>query len=477
MPREFVLIRLYRLGDIIMSTALARAWKQEAPTHVTWIVSEDCAALLQGQPYIDRLIVVPLEFITKYRRRAIDVKEAGTPLPVAAAKAEFAELFAEFPQRADRVVNLQFNTAAALIAGAIETDDRRGPYAGSQGEQRVPDLWSQYYGVAGADARFSTMNWVDAFINIGGAARTDIRTEFAVQPDPAFAQQFQQALGGKAYFTFQVGSFEDQKRWHEKNYSELAVRLVQQSGMAIVLVGGKSERILNLHVQRAVERIGGSVVNLAGETNFHQLAQALQGAAVLIGNDTFTQHLAGAIGAPIATIFQGNPCPWQTLAYREGAVAIAEEDGSPPEVERVIGVLTGQRADALIMQKRGSYMFPVPMTLQAQSPAWNTRWIVGSGHLRALDPSMNEVGREAQVGFPKQWLAELYRAAETLDKGGNINLAELEAKLTVPDHPLWVLTAMFMMFARFSDDAKDPRKTAEFCRWLYGGLQRAGRPE
>ena len=46
MAREFVLVRMYRLGDLLMASALVRAWKAEEPTHVTWIVADECAQLL-----------------------------------------------------------------------------------------------------------------------------------------------------------------------------------------------------------------------------------------------------------------------------------------------------------------------------------------------------------------------------------------------------------------------------------------------
>ena len=71
MDREFVLVRLYRLGDLAMASALVRAWKAEEPTQVTWIVAEDCAAFLHGQPYVNRLIVIPLDYIAEYKQRTV----------------------------------------------------------------------------------------------------------------------------------------------------------------------------------------------------------------------------------------------------------------------------------------------------------------------------------------------------------------------------------------------------------------------
>ena len=479
MNREFVLIRLYRLGDLLMATALARAWKAEEPTHLTWIVGEECAGLLRGQPFIDRLIVVPGRFIERFlHRTSFGEGDGEERFPVEAARAEFPQVFAALPERADRVVNLQFNTAAAILAGAIRTEERAGPYAGEDGRKCVDDPWSQYYLATGADIRFSIVHWVDAFLHIGGARREDPATMFLLRPDPVFGAAFERARNGVPYFVVQVGSYEDQKRWDEMRYAAAAAEIAKATGRFVVLVGGRAERVLCLRVERALEEAGVPCLTLAGRTDFHQLGQVLVGADVVLGNDTFTQHFAAALDVGAVTVFQGDPSPWLTLAYRRGNRAVAEDDGSPPSVERVVGAALGTRHDFLHARRLHGYQFPMPVDPKSATEGWRRRWIVGCGHLRALDPTFPE-GKAIRAGYPQWWVDRIEAAIDALERGEPLDPASVDRALldAEPHHPLKTLLVMLMVKNRYAAASGDPSYHLGNYRWALEALARAGQVE
>lgn len=465
---------MYRLGDLMMATALVRAWKAQEPTDVTWIVSEECAQVLYGQPYVNRLIVIPMDFIARYKERTVWREDAEMlSFPVAEAKEEFPALFAALPERADRVVNLQFNAAAAMLAGAIDTSDRAGPYANADGERRVADRWSQYYLASGTDVRYGITHWVDAFINIGRAPREDIRTEFFLRPDRDFVSSACGELGGAPYFVVQAGAFEEQKRWPEDRFAEAAIAISRATGAGIALTGGRADKIISLRVQRSLAQAGAPVVNLVGGTDFHQLGTVIQGSEGVLSNDTFTQHFASALGVPNVTVFQGTPSPWMTLGYREGNRAVCEDDASSPSVEKVVGALLGTRMDYLEARRMGGYQFPIPAGPEAQTVGWHERWVVGAGHLRALDAEVT-VGRDVTPVFEQRMLDVIRDARASLLAGGDVDMRQVEVSLTEPNHPLMALFIMFFLENRFSSGSESRTREIANLEWLEGALLRAG---
>lgn len=479
MTRHFVLIRLYRYGDLLMSSAVARAWKREAPTFVTWVVSEECAAFLRGQPYVDQLIVIPVNYVQEFKEFTIwaDLDKREERFGIRQAKEVYSRVFDALPKSADRVVNLTFNAASSMLAGEIESPERLGPYSGKRGEKRIDDLWSQYYLTAGIDLRYPALHWVDAFINIAKAPRDDIRMEWQTEPDDAFADALRERIGDAPYFVVQLGASEEEKKWSEERFAEASARIAEAAGMTAVFVGSKNERIPCLRSVRALQGMGVRAISLAGETDFRQLATTLTGSEGLISNDTFAQHFSAVLDVPSLTVYQGNVSPWLTIGYRAGNRAVVEDDTSPPSVERVVDVFLNRSDDCLVTTRVGTYQFPLPVSPSGQSPSWQHRWIVGLGHLRAVDPSFTG-GTDVRVGFPREWLDALEDAERRVESGTIVDSLFVERQIiTQVRHPFMALLMMLSVQNRFSVAFGNQKLQARNYRWLADALRRAGIPE
>jgi len=94
------------------------------------------------------------------------------------------------------------------------------------------------------------------------------------------------------------------KRWPAERFAGLAGRLVEQ-GLNVAVVGGPAERDL---AKSIVETVPG-VVDLAGRTDFAQLASLGARAALAVGNDTGPTHLIAATGAPTLALFSHDSNP------------------------------------------------------------------------------------------------------------------------------------------------------------------------
>uniref|UniRef100_A0A7C2WID8 lipopolysaccharide heptosyltransferase II n=1 Tax=Thermorudis sp. TaxID=1969470 RepID=A0A7C2WID8_9BACT len=99
------------------------------------------------------------------------------------------------------------------------------------------------------------------------------------------------------------------KRWPPERYAELIDRLVVDHGVAVVLVGGSSDREAVEAVKQAARS---SVYDLCEQLSLPELAALCAEAQLFVGNDSGVSHLAAAVGTPTVTIFG----PTSPLQYR-----------------------------------------------------------------------------------------------------------------------------------------------------------------
>ncbi len=91
------------------------------------------------------------------------------------------------------------------------------------------------------------------------------------------------------------------KRWHAEGWRALIVWLRAQ-GLPVVLTGGPGEEERE-YVQSVLAGAGTRVIDLSGRLGFGQVADLLRRAAVYIGPDTSTTHLAAACATPAVALF------------------------------------------------------------------------------------------------------------------------------------------------------------------------------
>jgi ADP-heptose:LPS heptosyltransferase len=90
-------------------------------------------------------------------------------------------------------------------------------------------------------------------------------------------------------------------------------------GLAVAVTGTAGERAVTAAVLRAMRA---PAADLTGVTGLGGLAVLLRDAAVLVGNDTGSAHLAAAVGGRAVTVFlAGDPVRWAYRGPRARAVA------------------------------------------------------------------------------------------------------------------------------------------------------------
>lgn len=95
-----------------------------------------------------------------------------------------------------------------------------------------------------------------------------------------------------------------EKRWPASSFAALANRLRAQ-GIASVAVGTRSDQPTLSELTAAAPH----VLNLAGRTDFGQLAALARRALAVVGNDTGPVHLMAAVGAPTVVLYSAASDP------------------------------------------------------------------------------------------------------------------------------------------------------------------------
>ncbi|GHF75715.1 ADP-heptose:LPS heptosyltransferase [Amycolatopsis bartoniae] len=103
-------------------------------------------------------------------------------------------------------------------------------------------------------------------------------------------------VGEPGYVVVHPAASVPARQWPSAHNAE-AVRLLAESGYRVVVTGGPGEAELTAEVA------GDRAVNLAGRTNFAELAAVLAGARVLVAPNTGPAHLAAAVGTPVVSLF------------------------------------------------------------------------------------------------------------------------------------------------------------------------------
>ena len=96
-----------------------------------------------------------------------------------------------------------------------------------------------------------------------------------------------EGIDGKKVVTIAPGSKWFTKKWPVEYFNILIEKLGEREDIAMVLIGGKDELLLNLHESK-------NTINLIGETNLLEVAEITRRSKVVLTNDSSPIHIASA---------------------------------------------------------------------------------------------------------------------------------------------------------------------------------------
>jgi heptosyltransferase-1 len=294
-------VNLNYLGDALFTTpalALLRARFPDARLDV--LAGERAAAILQGNPHIDAILVRP--------------PHGGVGRAAALARALREG-------RYDAVFLFQTTLSNAALAWSARVPVR----VGFAQEGAAPFLTHV------VPVRSPGEHVVDAYVRVAGAwdgAGTGRTLPAAAPPstlsvavsaeDRAFAERFFEGHEMvPPVVGLVVGATRPQKRWPEEYFARLADKLWNVAGVSSVLLGGPEE---GESAQRILQMAGSPLVSAVGQTSPKQLAALLAHLGVVVSGDSGPLHIATAMDTPVVALFGStDPAetgPWAPAALR-----------------------------------------------------------------------------------------------------------------------------------------------------------------
>jgi heptosyltransferase I len=288
-PQRILIIKPSAIGDVVHTLPILNLLRKKfADSHITWLVTPQCAGLLEEHPLLDEVLL--------FERRRFG---AGWRDPKAVAGIlHFArELRA---RNFDLVLDLQglfrsgwmaWQTGAPIRVGFANARE----FAWAFYTHRVPIETTEQHAIE----RYLTL------IESVGCARGPV--EFRFNTDEKVRGTVNAMLRGLERFAVLLpGTNWTTKRWPIEKFAAAAESIRGQFNLRIVTAGGPDDVALSKQIPADLD--------LTGKTTLRELVALLERASLVIANDSGPMHIAAALGRPLVAPF-GPTNPIRTGPY------------------------------------------------------------------------------------------------------------------------------------------------------------------
>jgi heptosyltransferase-2 len=298
--KRILVVRTDRIGDVVLSTPVIKALRDVYPhAYVAMMVSPHAKEVVEGNPYLDEVIVYDKEAKHKSWRRSLEFSRR-------LKKKKFDLALVLHPTN-----RVHWVTFLAGIKRRIGYNRKCGflltdkiPHTKQFGEKHELeynlDLLSQL-GIIPEEKRIfvpqkkESAEWVDNFLRAKGI--TDNDALLAINP----------------------GASCPSKIWPAERFAQAADRLADKYGFKIVVVAGPKELPL---AEAVLANLRHQALNLGAKLSLSQLIALLAKCRLFISNDSGPVHLGSAVGVPVIAIFgrkqQGlSPQRWGPLGQKD----------------------------------------------------------------------------------------------------------------------------------------------------------------
>jgi lipopolysaccharide heptosyltransferase I len=280
-PRNILLIRPSALGDVARSVPALVSVRGAFPdARIDWLVEQGFEDVIAAHPALSSTVSFPKRAIKAAMRRL-------NPGPLLAFRKQLKAA------RYDMVFDLQGLARSATMAYATGAPCRIGL-------AQARELgWLAYTLRVKADI---DMHAVDRMLAVvAGAGITPVADMRLYTPPGAMKWLADQPWSGDSFVLLAPTSRWPAKQWPAERFAQLAAAL-RSAGLAVVVVGGKSERsqcgpLLELAAGDA------GVIDLIGATSVGQLMAVIGASRVVVANDSAALHIAVGLDRPTVALY------------------------------------------------------------------------------------------------------------------------------------------------------------------------------
>jgi heptosyltransferase-1 len=316
---NILFVKLSALGDVVQAIPAFESLRNYySSAHITWLVEEEAADLLQFYPGLDEVMVC--------RRRSWLI-ELRNPLLWPKVSFDILRFCGRLRQRYyDLIIDLQGLLKSGIWVGLTRGRRKIGFDRTREGSWRFLNERLPPYD----PDQHALERYLDVTRYLG--AKVDsvrIHDPWTAAEEHLLRRRLSQIKpkSGPPLVACHPVSRWPTKLWPETNFTRLAAELVTRLQATVVFTGSTRDRDT---IERIVKGAGvDGLHNWAGTTNLRELAYVCKSATVVVSTDSGPMHLAAALGTPVVALF-GPTAPWRTGPYGEiHRVMRVDRDCSP----------------------------------------------------------------------------------------------------------------------------------------------------
>ena len=306
-PRVCIVL-LSAVGDVVHALPVANAIKRARPrARITWLLQDAGAALLQGHPAIDEILL--------FRRKA------GLP--------GFVQMALQLRERPfDVVLDLQCYFKATVLTALCRAPAKIGldPARAREFDWLVNNRHLPKRPINHVQEHFLE------FLDYLQIPREPVEWNLGPRPsERPWQEEFFRAIP-RPRVALVAGTSNPKKDWLPERWVELNDRLHAEFGLATILVGAKSPREIALGQKMAAE-CRHPPVNALG-SGLRRLVALLDGCDLVISPDTGPLHLAGALSRPVIGLY-GYNSPTRVGPWRQDPRLLVDAFHHPGETPQM----------------------------------------------------------------------------------------------------------------------------------------------
>jgi lipopolysaccharide heptosyltransferase II len=294
--KKILLIRLRRIGDVILTTPAISSLRQGIPTaSISYIVEKPYRELVEGNPNLDKVIVLEkkqslrdfLKLIRLIRKEKYDV-----------------------------VLDFHGGPRASLITLLSKAKLKVG--------YRVKYKNFIYNIKLPRSPKEGHFHSVENHINLVKALGVDVKSlpplylPKAQKTEIEKVEKFieENSLGGSKIIAIHIGAGNAFRNWGVDNLVQLTNLLARRPDVKIVLVGTSEDQKAE---EEILKKSAASLLSLVGRLNLREVKEFISHSSLFVGPDSGPMHIAASTTTPIVALFGPNlpafNAPWQAKAF------------------------------------------------------------------------------------------------------------------------------------------------------------------
>jgi ADP-heptose:LPS heptosyltransferase len=261
---KILLIRFSSIGDIVLTTPVARCLKNQLGVEVHYLTKKAFSGLIEPNPYVDK--------VYSYAK---DIREVIPALQL---------------EKYDHVIDLHHNLRSLRVKWAL------GRPSTAFNKVNIEKWLLVNTGLNVLPKEHIVHRYLAATKHLGVKYDGLGLDHFIPQEAVVDMQKLSPVLKTGDFIAFVIGATHATKRLPLDKMLEIC----QQVSKPIAILGGKAESADGAFL---AAHAGPNVINLCGQLSIHQSASVVAQSATVITHDTGLMHIAAALQKPIVSVW------------------------------------------------------------------------------------------------------------------------------------------------------------------------------